>query len=195
MKVERLAIEDVILVEPKVHGDHRGFFVETFQAERYREAGIGVAPDGSPLDFVQDNMARSTQGILRGLHLQEPHAQGKLVSCVEGEVFDVAVDVRVGSPTFGQWVGARLDAESHRQLWVPPGFAHGYQVLSATAIFAYKCTDLYHPEAELGVAWDDPDVGVEWPLDVMPVLSDKDRANPKLAEIDEARLPRYVAPR
>lgn len=193
MKVERLAVPDVILVEPKVHGDHRGFFVETFQSQRYREAGIGVAPDGSPLDFVQDNMAKSSKGILRGMHLQEPHGQGKLVSCVEGEVFDVAIDVRVGSPTFGKWVGARLDAVSHRQLWVPPGFAHGYQVLSESAIFAYKCTDLYHPEAELGVAWDDPDIGIEWPLDVTPVLSDKDRANPKLADIDEAVLPKYVA--
>lgn len=195
MKVERLAIEDVILVEPKVHGDHRGFFVETFQVARYREAGIGVAPDGSPLDFVQDNMAKSSKGILRGLHLQEPHAQGKLVSCVEGEVFDVAVDVRVGSPTFGKWAGAHLDAESHRQLWVPPGFAHGYVVLSDSAIFAYKCTDLYHPETELSVRWDDPNVGVEWPMEGEPVLSDKDRSAPLLADIDEATLPRYVAPR
>lgn len=191
MKVERLAVPEVILVEPAVHGDHRGFFLETFQVERYREVGIGVAPDGSPLEFVQDNLAKSSQGILRGMHLQQPHAQGKLVSCVAGEVFDVAIDVRVGSPTFGRWVGAHLDAESHRQLWVPPGFAHGYQVLSESAIFAYKCTDFYHPEAELGVAWDDPDVGIEWPLGVAPVLSDKDHANPKLADIDEARLPKY----
>jgi dTDP-4-dehydrorhamnose 3,5-epimerase len=193
MRVERLAIEDVILVEPQVHGDHRGFFVETFQVQRYREAGIGVRPDGSSLEFVQDNMAKSAKGILRGLHLQEPHAQGKLVSCVAGEVFDVAVDVRVGSPTFGEWVGARLDAESHRQLWVPPGFAHGYVVLSESAIFAYKCTDLYHPEAELSVRWNDPAIGIEWPMEGEPVLSDKDRAAPLLADIDEAVLPRYGA--
>ena len=192
MKVQRLAVPEVILVEPKVHGDHRGFFVETFQLERYREAGIGLAPDGSPLEFVQDNLAKSSRGILRGMHLQEPHAQGKLVRCVFGAVFDVAIDVRVGSPTFGKWVGAHLDGESHRQLWVPPGFAHGYQVLSDSAIFAYKCTDRYHPEAELGVAWDDPDVGIEWPLAVTPVLSDKDLAHPKLADIDEAVLPKYV---
>ncbi|MAQ19579.1 MAG: dTDP-4-dehydrorhamnose 3,5-epimerase [Sandaracinus sp.] len=186
MKAERLAIEEVVLVTPKVHGDHRGFFVETFHEERYREAGIGVG-----LRFVQDNMARSTKGILRGLHLQEPHAQGKLVSCVEGAVFDVAVDVRLGSPTFGKWVGARLDAEQHQQLWVPPGFAHGYQVLSEVATFAYKCTDLYHPEAELGVAWDDPEIGVEWPLEGAPVLSAKDQANPRLSAIDPSSLPQW----
>ena len=186
MKTQPLAIADVILVTPRVHGDHRGYFVETFHADRYAAAGIGEG-----LRFVQDNVARSKRGILRGLHLQEPHGQGKLVSCTEGEVFDVAVDVRVGSPTFGQWVGARLSAESHQQLWVPPGFAHGYQVLSEAAVFAYKCTDLYHPDHELGVAWDDPAIGIEWP-GAGPVLSDKDQRLPNLAAIDSARLPRWT---
>lgn len=186
MHAAPLAIPEVILVTPKVHGDHRGYFLETFHEERYRDAGIGVG-----LRFVQDNRAKSGMRILRGLHLQEPHGQGKLVSCPEGRVFDVAVDVRVGSPTFGQWVGAELDSESHRQLWVPPGFAHGYQVLSESAVFAYKCTDRYHPEHELCVAWDDPDIGIQWPL-TGAVLSDKDRAAPRLKDLDPARLPQWT---
>lgn len=188
MEVEALSIPDVKLVTPKVFGDARGFFVETFQADRYREAGIPGAGDGA---FVQDNVSRSSRGILRGLHLQHPHAQGKLVRVSEGEVFDVAVDVRRGSPTFGMWCGAHLDAVRHQQLYVPPGFAHGFVVLSEHALFAYKCTDVYHPETELSVLWSDPDLGIEWPIEGEPTLSDKDRAAPRLAEIEGSRLPVY----
>ncbi|GAB4197825.1 MAG: dTDP-4-dehydrorhamnose 3,5-epimerase [Sandaracinaceae bacterium] len=183
MKVTETALPGVLLVEPKVFGDARGFFLETFHLERYREAGI-------TLPFVQDNLSRSSRGILRGLHLQQPHAQGKLVWVPDGVVFDVAVDVRVGSPTFGRWVGFELSGENHRQLWIPPGFAHGFVVVSERCLFAYKCTDLYHPESELGVAWDDPDLGIEWPLrDV--TLSSKDAKSPRLRDIDAARLPRF----
>jgi dTDP-4-dehydrorhamnose 3,5-epimerase len=183
MEVIPQALPEVLLVKPKVFGDARGYFVETYNAERYREAGI-------PLTFVQDNLSRSRRGILRGLHLQNPHTQGKLVSVLEGEVFDVAVDVRVGSPSFGKWVGALLSAENHHQLWVPPGFAHGFCVTSENALFSYKCTDLYHPEAELGVAWNDPALGIAWPLS-SPQLSAKDEANAPLSQIDPAKLPRY----
>lgn len=189
MEVEALGISDVKLVTPKVFGDERGFFVETFHAERYAAAGIPGPSDGA---FVQDNVSRSSRGTLRGLHLQHPHGQGKLVRVSEGEVFDVAVDVRRGSPTFGMWCGAHLDAKTHRQLYVPPGFAHGFLVLSEFAIFAYKCTDLYHPEAELSVHWADPDIGIEWPLPAgldAPTLSDKDRDAPRLAEVEGSRLP------
>ncbi len=189
MECTPLAIPEVVLITPKVFGDHRGFFVESYQKKRYDEAGI----PGRHGAFVQDNLSRSAKGILRGLHLQHPHGQGKLVRVTEGAVFDVAVDVRVGSPTFGQWVGARLDAEKHQQLWVPPGFAHGFQVLTEHALFAYKCTDLYHPETELSVHYADPAIGIEWPLGD-PLLSDKDRDAKKLSEIDPARLPTYEAP-
>jgi dTDP-4-dehydrorhamnose 3,5-epimerase len=187
VRVTPLAIPDVLLIEPQVFGDERGYFKETFHAERYRMAGMTFS-------FVQDNYSRSSRGILRGLHLQNPHAQGKLVSVVEGEVFDVAVDVRLGSPTFGKWVGQRLSAQNHRQMYVPPGFAHGFVVTSDVALFAYKCTDFYHPECELGVAFDDPDLGIDWPV-VNPVLGAKDRENLRLAQIDPARLPRYTEPR
>ncbi|HEX5656403.1 MAG TPA: dTDP-4-dehydrorhamnose 3,5-epimerase [Polyangiales bacterium] len=183
MEVIPQALPEVLLIKPKVFGDARGYFIETFNSERYVQAGIA-------LPFVQDNLSKSRRGILRGLHLQNPHAQGKLVSVVEGEVFDVAVDVRVGSPTFGKWVSALLSAENHHQLWVPPGFAHGFAVTSETALFSYKCTDLYHPEAEVGVAFDDPALGIPWPVDA-PELSAKDKANLPLAQIDPAKLPRY----
>lgn len=183
MKVTPMAIEDVLLIEPAVFGDARGFFMETYNESRYAEAGI-------PARFVQDNMSRSGRGTLRGLHLQHPHGQGKLVWAVTGEVFDVAVDVRVGSPTFGQWVSARLSEENKHQFYVPPGFAHGFCVLSESATFAYKCTDLYHPETEVGVAWDDPAIGIDWPVDA-PILSPKDREHRRLAEIPEAELPRH----
>jgi dTDP-4-dehydrorhamnose 3,5-epimerase len=184
MNVVPQAIPDVLLFEPKVFGDARGFFVETFHAERYTAVGV-TGP------FVQDNMSRSRRGTLRGLHLQEPHGQGKLVSVHEGEVYDVAVDVRVGSPTFGKWVGAVLSADNHRQLWVPPGFAHGFCVTSETALFVYKCTDLYHPEAELGVRFDDPALAIPWPV-AEPLVSDKDLKHPVLSAIDPARLPKYT---
>lgn len=185
MKVEALSVPGVLLITPKVFGDARGFFVETYATERYVEAGIDAT-------FVQDNLSRSLKGVLRGLHLQHPHGQGKLVQVVEGSVFDVAVDVRVGSPHFGKWVGVELSAENHCQLWIPPGFAHGFAVTSANALFSYKCTDTYHPECELSVKWDDPAIGIDWPLDA-PVLSDKDSAASLLADVDEARLPRWQA--
>jgi dTDP-4-dehydrorhamnose 3,5-epimerase len=175
-----------LLIEPAVFGDERGFFIETFQAKRYQEQA-GIA-----LPFVQDNLSRSARGILRGMHLQSPHAQGKLVSVVEGEVFDVAIDVRVGSPTFGQWVGVTLSAQNHHQLYVPPGFAHGFCVTSEIAQFSYKCTDIYHPDCEIGVAYDDPEIGIEWPIK-NPTLGAKDQKNLRLSQIDPARLPKYEA--
>ena len=152
MNIEELSLPGVLLITPKVFGDARGYFVETFARERYAEAGVD-------LPFVQDNLSRSPKGVLRGLHLQHPHGQGKLVQVVEGSVFDVAVDVRVGSPTFGKWAGAELSADNHCQLWVPPGFAHGFVVTSEHALFSYKCTDTYHPECELSVLWSDPAIG------------------------------------
>ena len=180
MEVKQTRLPGVVVVEPRVFGDARGYFYESFNAARYREAGID-------LPFVQDNFSRSRRGALRGLHLQQPHPQGKLVSVLAGEVYDVAVDVRVGSPTFGQWVGERLDAESKRQLYVPPGFAHGFCVLSDDTVFHYKCTDLYHPEAELSVAWNDPDLGIDWPIEE-PVLSGKDAAAPRLRDVQHRLL-------
>ncbi|MFK7998442.1 MAG: dTDP-4-dehydrorhamnose 3,5-epimerase [Polyangiales bacterium] len=185
MNVEALGLPGVLLITPRVFGDARGYFVETFALERYAEAGIDIP-------FVQDNLSRSPKGVLRGLHLQNPHGQGKLVQVVEGSVFDVAVDVRVGSPYFGKWVSTELSAENHCQLWVPPGFAHGFVVTSDHALFSYKCTDTYHPETELSVLWNDPAIGIEWPVE-SPVLSDKDAAANALADIDESRLPRWQA--
>ncbi|MFN7698471.1 MAG: dTDP-4-dehydrorhamnose 3,5-epimerase [Deltaproteobacteria bacterium] len=185
MRVVETELPGVLVVEPKVFGDERGWFTETYSVERYRAAGIAMP-------FVQDNLSRSSRGILRGLHLQEPRAQGKLVWVPDGAVFDVAVDVRVGSPSFGRWVGVELSSANHRQLWIPPGFAHGFAVTSEHCLFAYKCTDLYEPSAEIGVAWDDPSIGIRWPL-AEPSLSAKDRNNPRLAEIDPARLPRFGA--
>src|SRR5689334_19394790 len=157
MEIVPQALPEVLLIKPQVFGDERGYFKETFHAERYAKAGM-------TLPFVQDNLSRSRYGTLRGLHLQQPFGQGKLVSVVQGEVFDVAVDVRVGSPTFGKWTGATLSDSNHHQLYVPPGFAHGFVVTSETALFSYKCTDLYHPECEVGVAFDDPDIGIVWPV-------------------------------
>lgn len=184
MNVVTTELAGLLLIEPKVYGDARGFFVETWARERYAQAGVVG-------DFVQDNMSRSRRGALRGMHLQNPHGQGKLVSVVEGEVFDVAIDVRVGSPTFGRWAGFTLSAENHRQLWVPPGFAHGFCVTSESALFVYKCTDVYHPEAELGVLWNDPEIGVQWPVSE-PVLSDKDARYPRLSQISPERLPVFA---
>lgn len=185
MKVTPTSIPDVLLIEPQVFGDHRGFFVETWSARRYAEHGL-------PERFVQDNLSRSGRGTLRGLHFQHPDDQGKLVMAVTGEVFDVAVDVRLGSPTFGKWAGARLSEENKHQLWVPPGFAHGFCVLSETATFAYKCTDYYVRESELGVRWDDPAIGIEWPIDD-PILSAKDAEAPRLADIPKEKLPKWRA--
>lgn len=184
MKVQETALPGVLLIEPQVFGDSRGFFLETFSAERYEAAGVRGP-------FVQDNMSLSAKGIVRGMHLQHPNAQGKLVWVVQGAVLDVALDVRVGSPTFGRWVAEELSADNKRQLWVPPGFAHGFCVTSESAVFVYKCTQYYAPKEEVGVLWNDPDLGIPWPV-VEPVVSPKDRALPRLADVDRARLPRYL---
>lgn len=181
MQVQPLAIPEVLLLTPRVFGDERGFFFESFNARAFREA------TGLSLDFVQDNHSRSVRHVLRGLHYQVEQAQGKLVRVVQGEVFDVAVDIRRSSPTFGQWVGARLSAENKQQLWVPPGFAHGFLTLSESAEFLYKTTDYYAPQFERSLAWNDPTVGVEWPLHLLdgaPLLSAKDVAGKVLAECE-----------
>ena len=168
MKVIDTKIPDVKIIEPAVFGDDRGFFMETWQQEKFSKL---VAER----TFVQDNHSKSKKGILRGLHIQTENIQGKLVRVVSGEVFDVAVDVRKDSPTFGQWVGVLLSAENKRQLWVPEGFAHGFYVTSEEAEFVYKCTDYYNPKAEHSIAWDDKDLKIDWPLDGEPSLSEKDR--------------------
>lgn len=183
MKIHQTDLPDVLLIEPRVFGDARGYFYESWHAERYAEAGL-------PRRFVQDNVSRSARGVLRGLHLQNPRPQGKLVQVLVGEVFDVAVDLRVGSPTFGRWTAARLSGENHRQLWLPAGFGHGFAVLSPEAIFAYKCTELYDADADMGLRWDDPDIGIDWPLEG-PTLSAKDAALPTLRDLPEAALPRF----
>jgi dTDP-4-dehydrorhamnose 3,5-epimerase len=172
-------LRDVVLVEPRVHGDERGFFMETWHRERFAQAGIDC-------QFVQDNHSRSVRGTLRGLHFQLNHVQGKLVRVTSGEVFDVAVDVRRSSPTFGHWEGVRLSAANRRSLWVPPGFAHGFLVLSDVADFVYKCTDYYDPESERAIRWDDPAIGVDWPLEpgTMPILSARDAAAGGIADTD-----------
>lgn len=175
MKVIETQLAGVLIVEPKVFGDHRGFFLETFQVERYRDVGIG-------LPFVQDNHSRSQRGVLRGLHFQCTRPQGKLVSVSRGAVYDVAVDINPDSPTCGQYVGVELNDENHRQLWVPPGYAHGFCVLSEVADFQYKCTDYYQPEDEGGLLWNDPDVGIPWPV-AEPQLSAKDQLNPRLRDL------------
>ena len=187
MKVERTALPGVLILEPKVFGDARGFFMETWNRSRYAEAGL-------PGEFVQDNVSYSRHGVLRGLHYQSPRAQGKLVHVLEGEVFDVAVDVRVGSPTFGRWAGATLSAQNRRQLWIPPGFAHGFCVTGETALFCYKCTELYAPEHEGSILWNDPAIGIAWPLE-HPTLSAKDAAAPPLAAVSPARLPTLTGDR
>lgn len=184
MKVTALAIPEVQLIEPTVWGDARGFFLESFRADRYAEVGI-AGP------FVQDNQSCSQRGVLRGLHFQWPnHAQGKLVSVAQGAVWDVVVDIRRGSPTFGRWVGAELSAENHHQLWVPPGFAHGFVVLSETALFTYKCTDVYSPADEVCIRWDDPALAIDWPI-ATPVLSTKDAMAPALRDLSQEALPTY----
>lgn len=182
MKFLPTELPGVVIVEPDVHRDARGFFLETWSAPKYRAGGID-AP------FVQDNHSRSGRGTLRGLHAQTPRAQAKLLRASFGEIFDVAVDVRLGSPTFGKWVGVVLSAENARQLFIPEGFAHGFCVLSETADLAYKCTDVYVPEDEITLRWDDPAVGVKWPI-AAPLLSPRDAAAKTLAELTD-RLPRY----
>jgi dTDP-4-dehydrorhamnose 3,5-epimerase len=174
--VTSTAIPEVLVLEPKVFGDARGFFFESFNARDFAQAtGLNVA-------FVQDNHSKSAHGVLRGLHYQIQHAQGKLVRVVQGEVFDVAVDLRRSSPTFGRWVGERLSADNHKQLWVPPGFAHGFVVLSESAEFLYKTTDYWYPEHERSLLWNDPVIGIAWPLEAPPLLAAKDAAAPLLAQ-------------
>jgi len=168
VNVIKTDVEGVLIIEPKVFGDERGFFLETFQAKRYQEEA------GIELSFVQDNHSRSTRGVLRGLHFQKSKPQGKLVRVVSGEVFDVAVDIRPDSATYGKWAGTLLSAENKRQFWVPPGLAHGFVVLSDTADFEYKCTDYYDPTDEGCIIWNDPDLAIEWPI-TEPILSEKDK--------------------
>jgi dTDP-4-dehydrorhamnose 3,5-epimerase len=183
MNIKPTELPEVLLIEPDVFADARGFFMETFHAEKFAQAGL-------PTAFLQDNHSHSVRGVLRGLHYQLQHPQGKLVRVVNGEVLDVALDIRRGSPRFGHWVAVRLSAEKRHQLYIPPGFAHGYCTLSEQADFLYKCTDLYRPADEYGIAWDDPVLAIEWPA-VDYLLSDKDRQNPLLSETD--RLPLYQA--
>lgn len=167
-QVQATNIADVLLLTPKVFGDERGFFFESFNQREFDQA------IGQPVTFVQDNHSRSKKGVLRGLHFQTKHAQGKLVRVTAGKVFDVAVDIRADSPTYGQWTGHHLSAENHHQLWVPPGLAHGFVVLSDDAEFLYKTTDYYYPEYERSIAWNDPDINIDWPIDEAPTLSAKD---------------------
>jgi dTDP-4-dehydrorhamnose 3,5-epimerase len=183
MRATPTDLPEVILVEPQVFSDARGFFLETWNQGRYGEAGL-------PAAFVQDNVSRSARGVLRGLHFQNPKSQGKLVTVLEGEVYDVAVDIRVGSPRFGRWVGALLSGDNKQQLYIPEGFAHGFCVTSDFAIFTYKCTELYAPDAERGIAWNDPDLHIPWPID-RPRLSPKDEKYPRLRDIDRTVLPSY----
>ncbi len=177
MKVIPTAIPDVLLIEPRVFGDERGFFYESWNQRAFADAGLDAV-------FVQDNHSRSQQGVLRGLHYQIQHPQGKLVRAVVGAVYDVAVDLRRSSPTFGQWVGFELSAEHKRMAWIPPGFAHGFYVLSEVAEFLYKTTDYWYPEHERTLAWDDPDLGVKWPLDGTPSLSEKDKVGAALKQAE-----------
>ena len=180
MKIIPTHIPDVLILEPQVFGDARGFFMETWNAKTFADAGLD-------LNFVQDNHSRSRQGTLRGMHYQIKHPQGKLVRVTSGKVFDVAVDLRQSSPTFGQWAGAELSDEDHRMLWVPPGFAHGFYVMSESADFLYKCTDLYAPEYDRSLHWNDPSIGIEWPLvnGAAPTISAKDEAGKNWQEADK----------
>ena len=181
MRVEQTSIPGVLIIEPDVHRDGRGYFVETYRADKYLQAGIADA-------FVQDNQSRSAGGTLRGLHLQLKQPQGKLIRVIEGEIYDIAVDVRRGSATFGQWVAVTLSGENFRQCYIPPGFAHGFYVVSAVADVEYKCTDVYDPTGELGIAWNDPALAIPWP-NPAPILSARDQNHPTLAAVMD-RLPK-----
>jgi dTDP-4-dehydrorhamnose 3,5-epimerase len=174
----------VLIIEPDVLDDQRGYFFETYQRQRYANAGINA-------DFVQDNLSFSIKGTLRGLHYQHPHGQAKLVQVIQGEVFDVAVDIRRKSPTFGRWIGQHLSDENKKQIFIPEGFAHGFCVLSETALFHYKCSDFYAPDCEGGIVWSDPDVGIDWPID-SPLVSEKDSKFSCLKDLSEDKLPFYV---
>ena len=183
MKIIKTPLPGCVVTEPAVHGDTRGFFYESFHAGKFADAGLD-------LRFVQGNVSRSARGVLRGLHYQWPNPQGKLVSVLEGEVYDVAVDIRVGSPTFGQWAAAVLSADNKRHFWVPEGFAHGFAVLSDHATFTYQCTALYDRDADAGIRWNDAALAIDWPL-AEPLLSDKDTKAPFLADVPRERLPTY----
>lgn len=185
MRIYRTELPGCVVIEPAVHGDARGFFYESFNAGKFAEAGLD-------LRFVQTNVSRSAHGVLRGLHYQWPNPQGKLVSVLEGEVYDVAVDIRRGSPTFGRWAAAVLTADNKRHFWIPEGFAHGFAVLSAHATFMYQCTALYDAAADAGIRWSDAAIAVDWPI-TEPLLSDKDAKAPFLADVPAERLPVYAA--
>ena len=181
MKVSETSLPGVLLIEPNVLGDSRGYFMEVWNAARFREAGLD-------LQFVQDNQSRSARGVLRGLHYQEPNPQGKLVRCSRGALFDVAVDIRRGSPQFGRWFGAELSEDNHQMLWIPPGFAHGFCPLSDIADLSYKCTAFYDAVADRAIHWNDPEIGITWPI-ATPILSTKDATAPRLR--DAVVLPRF----
>lgn len=183
MQIINTDLHGVLIIEPRVFGDQRGFFMETWNQAAYAAAGISAV-------FVQDNLSLSKKGILRGLHFQKPNTQGKLVYALQGEVFDVIVDIRFGSPTFGRSINVMLTADNKRQVYIPPGFAHGFCVTSDTALFAYKCTDKYNPQAEASVLWNDPDLNIPWPIS-NPELSAKDKQGVRLADFSEDRLPRF----
>ena len=185
MNLTETRLPGVVVVEPAVFRDDRGFLTEVWNQRRYDDAGLGVR-------FVQDNLSSSRRGVLRGLHYQWPAAQGKLVSVLHGEVFDVAVDIRAGSPTYGEWVGVTLSSENNHQIYIPPGFAHGFAVLSETALVLYKCTEPYTPSDEGSIRWDDPAIGIDWPVSD-PILAPKDAAAPFLADVPADRLPTIAA--
>ena len=183
MIIEETNLPGVLILEPKVFLDDRGYFLETWNSTRYEQVGI-TGP------FVQDNISFSKKGILRGLHFQYPQSQGKLIQVLSGEVLDVIVDIRPDSPTYSQWIGEILSESNHRQIYVPPGFAHGYCVTSETALFSYKCTDFYNPATEHGIIWNDPDIGIEWPIE-QPELSPKDAVYPRLKDLRPENLPQF----
>jgi dTDP-4-dehydrorhamnose 3,5-epimerase len=184
MKIIDTKLPGVLIIEPDIFGDSRGFFMETYHKERYGAAGMDA-------EFVQDNTSFSTNGTLRGLHFQYPHSQAKLVQVFMGEVFDVAVDIRKGSPTFGQWFGTTLSSDNKQQLFIPEGFAHGFCVLSETALFTYKCTEFYSPADERGILWSNPDIGIEWPIN-RPLLSVKDEKYPYFNDLKPEYLPLFI---
>ncbi|MBA7485247.1 dTDP-4-dehydrorhamnose 3,5-epimerase [subsurface metagenome] len=186
MNVKETKLPGVLVLEPNVFADERGFFLETWNSTRYEDAGIRGP-------FVQDNVSFSKEGVLRGLHFQHPQSQGKLVQVISGQVVDVTVDIRVGSATFGQWVSEVLSDANHRQMYIPPGFAHGYCVVSETAVFSYKCTDFYNPAAEGGIIWNDPDLNIDWLIEE-PALSPKDANYPRLKDIRPEKLPHFGRP-
>jgi dTDP-4-dehydrorhamnose 3,5-epimerase len=183
MNIKETKLPGVLILEPDVFSDDRGFFLETWNRGRYEDAGI----QGT---FVQDNISFSKKGVLRGLHFQYPQSQGKLIQVLSGGVVDVAVDIRKGSPTFGQWVGEELSDANHRQMYIPPGFAHGFCVISDTAVFSYKCTDYYNPATENGIIWNDPDLNIDWPIKE-PILSPKDKEYSRLKDIPPDKLPDF----